>query len=204
MCFQIYKLSVSQQKPSWAWSNTQKGKIKIREKPLKQRLDMSNQKPSPCLAAYLTLPHQFHQLNAICSHTTAVFLLPLSAEDFASLFIKDRKYYSLQKKLIKNKKEEEVLHFLKLITIHFTGNKVRWIHSFMAIDQNGNKWLWFNLPDSHNHHISWYSTLISTSCFPSKAIFLGLDVSLDYSHWLNVTLWRGCADWCEQNLNWLK
>lgn len=82
----------------------------------------------------------------------------LSGVDFAVLFIKGRKYYP----------REKALHLPELITVHFTGNKVCWIHSFMAIDQNGNKWLNFNLPDSHNHSTSWYSLLICTTCFPSK------------------------------------
>lgn len=87
-----------------------------------------------------------------------VWILLLSGVDFALLLIKGRKYYS----------REKALHLPELITVNFTGNKVLWIHSFMAIDQNGNKWLNFNLLDSCNHSISWYSLLICTTCFPSK------------------------------------
>lgn len=84
---------------------------------------------------YLTRRHQSHRANDTPSLTEAVLL---SAADFTVFFIKQRERY------------QPALHHPGLITAHFTGNKVCWIHSFMAIDQNGNKWLWLNPADSRN------------------------------------------------------
>lgn len=56
--------------------------------------------------------------------------------------------------------EGKALHLPELITVNFTGNKVCWIHSAVAIDQKENKWSSFNPADSHN--VWWCYLLICT------------------------------------------
>lgn len=79
---------------------------------------------------------------------------------FGVLFIKGKEYYP----------GEKALHLPELITVHFTGNKVCGIHFFVAINQDGNKWLNLKPPGSHNQSISWYSPLVCSTCFSSKPI----------------------------------
>lgn len=56
--------------------------------------------------------------------------------------------------------KKKALHLAELITVNFTGNKVCRIHSYVAIDQDGNKWLIFNLLQRFNQSISWYSLFL--------------------------------------------
>lgn len=103
----------------------------------------------------------------------------LSGVGFAILLIRGRKYYP----------GENALHLPQLITVNFTGNKVCWLHSLVAIDQNGNESYNLNLPDRRNHSISRHSPLTCATCFPSAN---GPD---DFSSWSTENLYN---DW--QNL----
>lgn len=57
--------------------------------------------------------------------------------------------------------EGKARHLPELITVNFTGNKVCWIHSAVAIDQKENKWSSFNPADSRN--VWWCYLLICTT-----------------------------------------
>lgn len=150
------KFSLSQMMPSWDGPDSHK--TKTRQKHFKHRSVRKNQKP-PLHSTFL--PISSTRLT-VHTHLWMLFFYHhyCVIKTFGVLFIKGKEYYP----------GEKALHLPELITVHFTGNKVCGIHFFVAINQDGNKWLNLKPPGSHNQSISWYSPLVCSTCFSSKPI----------------------------------
>lgn len=194
LLFKVSSFHHHSTKPSW--SRPMPTRQQACENRFKQRLDVSCQKHLPCFAPYSPLLYHVCQFNGTISPVDVVFFHSCFCLVWCRLGCI---VYKMDEILAARGKK--AFHIPELIIVDFTGNKVCWIHSFMAINQNENELLWFNLPDSGNHHISWYCRLICTSCFLSKPILVRLDVSKARNKRLTKNLWEHCAHLRDWNVN---